>query len=593
MRPVSTRPALDEVVVAVTTAARSRRLRHLTVSRGRPDNRPFSTGVVRVASRGPSRTAGRRAGPAHVPIRRRPDRRRAGAARAAQAAVPRCGDVLAEERQPAALTKRSAPRPRDRERLLGYAFWTTELEPLERGYDGPIKMLVGMDTKGVLAGVIVTEHHEPYGNFSIEPPEFAAQFKGKNIRDPFKVGADIDAVVARHDQRDERERAPIRNSARRDRARSCSRPPAPPSDAVTAAARLLLSSALCALPRAAAPVLARKRRRLPARSQRGSSRRRRLELRRRATTPRRRSSISPRARRSTSRCSPRSRRWRWSASSARACALKYVTLVASVALLGFSKSQLISIVNIFGCSTGTCRSSSTASRWYLFAGVHRRLDGAVGTPLLRPHLRVRRADAADGSRSCRHAARRLPPRARAARELDQVRRARRRGRLFPRRRATSPIYRYVEPFWMFRPARHDRDVDRRSAVLLVATVFVRNLYCRFLCPVGACARPAVEPDRVPDQALVGVQHLQDLREDLRVGRDPRTEDHQERVRPLRRLRAALHGPAEVPALAARGETQGARDSVAGVHRARSTGACDRGQPSRRDEAPGPLGAGTR
>src|SRR2546429_8400006 len=30
--------------------------------------------------------------------------------------------------------------------IAGYVFWTTELEPLERGYDGPIKMLVGMDT---------------------------------------------------------------------------------------------------------------------------------------------------------------------------------------------------------------------------------------------------------------------------------------------------------------------------------------------------------------------------------------------------------------------------------------------------------------
>ena len=40
----------------------------------------------------------------------------------------------------------------------GYAFWTTELEPLERAYDGPIKILVGMDTKGVLAGVIVVDH---------------------------------------------------------------------------------------------------------------------------------------------------------------------------------------------------------------------------------------------------------------------------------------------------------------------------------------------------------------------------------------------------------------------------------------------------
>ena len=51
-----------------------------------------------------------------------------------------------------------------------------------------------MDTRGVLAGVVVVEHHEPYGNFSVEPPAFAAQFAGKSIRDPFKVGEDIDTV---------------------------------------------------------------------------------------------------------------------------------------------------------------------------------------------------------------------------------------------------------------------------------------------------------------------------------------------------------------------------------------------------------------
>jgi len=78
--------------------------------------------------------------------------------------------------------------------LAGFAFWTTELDPLERGYDGPIKMLIGMDTKGVLTGILVVEHHEPYGSFSVEPPEFAAQFKGKSIRDPFRVGEDVDAV---------------------------------------------------------------------------------------------------------------------------------------------------------------------------------------------------------------------------------------------------------------------------------------------------------------------------------------------------------------------------------------------------------------
>ena len=51
---------------------------------------------------------------------------------------------------------------------------------------------------------------------------------------------------------------------------------------------------------------------------------------------------------------------------------------------------------------------------------------------------------------------------------------------------TSEIaaYRYVEPFWMFtRQASTGMWIG--LAALLVATVFVRNLYCRFLCPVGA------------------------------------------------------------------------------------------------------------
>jgi len=98
--------------------------------------------------------------------------------------------------------------------LLGLAFWTTELEPFERAYDGPIKILVGMDTKGLLTGVIVTEHHEPYGDFSVDRPEFAAQFKGKNIRDAFKVGVDIDAVSRATISVTSASRA-VRNSSRR------------------------------------------------------------------------------------------------------------------------------------------------------------------------------------------------------------------------------------------------------------------------------------------------------------------------------------------------------------------------------------------
>jgi NosR/NirI family transcriptional regulator, nitrous oxide reductase regulator len=98
--------------------------------------------------------------------------------------------------------------------LLGVAFWTTELEPLERGYDGPIKMLVGMNMKGILTGVVVAEHHEPYGYFSVDRKEFAAQFVGKDIRDPFKVGSDVDAVSRASISINSAARA-IRNSSRR------------------------------------------------------------------------------------------------------------------------------------------------------------------------------------------------------------------------------------------------------------------------------------------------------------------------------------------------------------------------------------------
>jgi NosR/NirI family transcriptional regulator, nitrous oxide reductase regulator len=98
--------------------------------------------------------------------------------------------------------------------LVGVAFLTTELEPLERGYDGPIKILVGMNLNGVLSGIVVVAHREPYGYFSVESPKFQAQFVGKNINDPFRVGADIDAVSRASISIASATRA-VRNSSRR------------------------------------------------------------------------------------------------------------------------------------------------------------------------------------------------------------------------------------------------------------------------------------------------------------------------------------------------------------------------------------------
>jgi transcriptional regulator of nitric oxide reductase len=98
------------------------------------------------------------------------------------------------------------------QQIAGYAFWTTELQPQERGYDGPIKMLVGLDVNGKLSNVLVTEQHEPYGYFSVALPSFPRQFKAKDIRDPFKVGADVAAISRASISVNSAARA-IRNSA--------------------------------------------------------------------------------------------------------------------------------------------------------------------------------------------------------------------------------------------------------------------------------------------------------------------------------------------------------------------------------------------
>jgi len=112
------------------------------------------------------------------------------------------------------------------ERLLGYAFWTTEISPLERGYGGPIAILVGLDTKGTMTGIIVGDHHEPYGDFSIDPPSFAAQFRSKDVRDPLKLGEDIDAVSRATITMSSAVRA-IRGSARRMARQFLTAPPQP------------------------------------------------------------------------------------------------------------------------------------------------------------------------------------------------------------------------------------------------------------------------------------------------------------------------------------------------------------------------------
>jgi transcriptional regulator of nitric oxide reductase len=107
---------------------------------------------------------------------------------------PKAASFSLKEPLPLPHFKAFATDTKGQPELIGLAFYTTELAPLERGYDGPVKILVGLDTTGLLAGVVVVAHVEPFGKFSVDTPRFAEQYKGKNIRDAFKPGKDLDTV---------------------------------------------------------------------------------------------------------------------------------------------------------------------------------------------------------------------------------------------------------------------------------------------------------------------------------------------------------------------------------------------------------------
>ena len=163
--------------------------------------------------------------------------------------------------------------------------------------------------------------------------------------------------------------------------------------------------------------------------------------------------------------------------------LKYVTLVAAVAYLGFAKSQLVSVVNVYSVLTGNLPVFRYNLAWYLFAGF------TVASTVLWGRLSC--------GRVCAFGA--------LTQLMDRLVPARMRVEVPPwlERRAalvkygllggtilyflvTADIsaYRYVEPFWMF-TRQASVSMWTGLGLLLVATVFVRNLYCRFLCPVGA------------------------------------------------------------------------------------------------------------
>ena len=228
--------------------------------------------------------------------------------------------------------------------------------------------------------------------------------------------------------------------------------------------------------------------------------------------------------------------------------LKYVTLVASVAYIGFYKSTLMSIVNVFGLFGGNLPIFRYNLAWYLLAIDHARLDRAVGPRLLRAHLRLRRADAAARRASCPARLRVNVPRVLERRaSLHQVRHPGLRPRLLPGHEgpADLPVHRAVLDVRHLRPLGADVDRPRPSC---------SSPRCSSAtCTAGSCARWARSSACISHLTVFRikrwsrVQPLPHLPEGVRVGRDPGAEDPADRMRALRRLRAAVRGHEEVPA----------------------------------------------
>jgi len=163
--------------------------------------------------------------------------------------------------------------------------------------------------------------------------------------------------------------------------------------------------------------------------------------------------------------------------------LKYVALAACVLLLGFWKSQLITIVNVFGLISLDLPIVRYSLAWYLLAVF------TVVSTVLWGRLYCGRMCAFGALTQLMDATlpaswRREPPAWLEQRAMYVKYGVLAFAILYFLVTRDRLIYRYIEPFWMF--GFHGSAVMwTLLAALLVATVFVRNLYCRFLCPVGA------------------------------------------------------------------------------------------------------------
>jgi len=164
--------------------------------------------------------------------------------------------------------------------------------------------------------------------------------------------------------------------------------------------------------------------------------------------------------------------------------LKYAALVAAVGYMGFMKSSLVSISDVFRLADFSLPPFKYSLAWYLFSAF------VVVSTVLWGRLYCGRVCAFGALTQLIDAIVPAKLRVELPRQLEEraawakfVVLAAVLAYFAATRDVTLPI-RYAEPFWMFglfgTPA-----MWAGLALLIAASVFVRNLYCRFLCPVGA------------------------------------------------------------------------------------------------------------
>ena len=163
--------------------------------------------------------------------------------------------------------------------------------------------------------------------------------------------------------------------------------------------------------------------------------------------------------------------------------LKIVSLVVSVAYLGFYKASLVSVVDIFGAIRWSLPAFQDGQAYYFL------IVFTLVSTVLWGRLYCGRICAFGALTQLMD--RIIPSRFRVEPPpwLDQkliyakyvvlggaV--------LYFLASGDTLVYRYIEPFWMF-TLNGNVVMWTLLTALLLATVFVRNLYCRYLCSVGA------------------------------------------------------------------------------------------------------------